>query len=81
MSSWSEAKSRLPPQTVTKMRRLNTEHLRLYANDLLGSYDARSRKLNAVGKRMQEEWVVKQAAFLNDVADELRQIILTGESP
>ena len=76
-----DTKSRLPPQTVAKMRRLNIEYLKLYANDLLGSYDARSRKLNAVGNRMKEEWVVAQAAFLNDVANELRQIILSGEAP
>ena len=77
----SDAKSRLPPQTVAKMRKLNTEYLRLYANDLLSSYDTRSRKLRAVGTRMAEDWVIAQAAFLDSVAEELRQIIQTGEAP
>ncbi len=63
------------------MRRLNSTDLKLYANDLLSSYDAKSRKLDAVGKRMAEDWVVKQAAFLEDVADELRYIITTGDPP
>ncbi len=81
MATPSEAKSRLPPQTIAKMRKLNEESLKLYANDLLGSYDARSRKLNAVGKRMAQDWVVAQANFLNDVANELRAIILSGDAP
>lgn len=81
MPNSPETKSRLPPQTVAKMRRLNTEHLRLYANDLLGSYDGKSRKLRAVGKRLGEEWVERQGEFLEAVADELREIILSGESP
>lgn len=74
-------RSRLPPRTVKKMRRLNTESLRLYANDLLTSYDAKARKLNVVGKRMSEQWVQNQGAFLDAVAEELRQIIRLGESP
>ena len=81
MSTGEKPKSRLPPQTVTKMRSLNTEHLKLYANDLLSSYDGKARKLNAIGQRMAQEWVENQAEFLNNVAEELRQIILNGEAP
>lgn len=81
MTATDKPKSRLPPQTVTKMRSLNTAYLKLYANDLLSSYDGRSRKLKAIGKRMGEDWVERQGEFLDQVADELRQIILTGEAP
>lgn len=81
MSTAGKPKSRLPPQTITKMRSLNTEYLRLYANDLLSSYDGKARKLKATGKRMGESWVERQGEFLDAVADELRQIILDGEAP
>ena len=76
-----DTRSRLPPRTIGKMRKLNTEHLRLYANDLLASYDARGRKLQKVGQRMAEDWVVKQGDFLEAVANELREIIASGEAP
>ena len=81
MSDSPDTKSRLPPQTVAKMRSLNTEHLKLYANDLLSSYDGKARKLRATGKRMGEAWVERQGEFLDVVAEELRQIILNGEAP
>lgn len=81
MTTGEKPKSLLPPQTVTKMRSLNTEHLKLYANDLLSSYDGKARKLKATGKRMGEAWVERQGEFLDAIAEELRQIILNGEVP
>ncbi len=81
MTEATEGKSKLPPRTIEHMRKLNTEALRLYANDLLSSYDARAMKLDKVGTRMREVWVVNQAAFLEAVANELRSIIASGTSP
>lgn len=81
MATGEKPKSRLPPQTVTKMRSLNTEHLKLYANDLLSSYDGKARKLKATGRRMGEEWVERQGEFLDSIAEELRRIILDGKAP
>ena len=81
MTTGEKPKSRLPPQTVTKMRRLNETALKLYANDLLSSYDGKARKLKVTGKRLGEAWVERQGEFLDAVAEELRQIILDGEAP
>jgi len=81
MSAGEKPKSRLPPQTLTKMRSLNETALKLYAYDLLSSYDGKARKLKATGKRMGEEWVERQGEFLDAIAEELRQIIENGEAP
>lgn len=81
MSALNLPKSRLPPQTVTKMRRMGSTDLKLYANDLLSSYDSKARKLDAVGQRIAQRWVVSQAEFFDDIAEELRQIILSGDPP
>ena len=81
MSTSDKPKSRLPPQTVTKMRSLNETALKLYANELLSSYDGKARKLKATGKRLGEKWVENQGEFLDVIAEELRQIILNGEAP
>lgn len=81
MTTGEKPRSRLPPQTITKMRSLNETALKLYANDLLSSYDGKARKLKATGKRMGEAWVERQGEFLDEIAEELRRIILDGEAP
>ena len=81
MTASEKPKSRLPPQTIHKMRTLNEYHLKLYANELLSSYDGKGRKLRATGKRLGEEWVERQGEFFDAVGNELRQIILSGEAP
>ncbi len=49
--------SSLPPRTAEKLRNLGESERKLYACDLLASYEAKGLKLEAVGARMAQGWV------------------------
>ncbi len=73
--------SSLPPRTAEKLRKLGESERKLYACDLLASYEAKGLKLEAVGARMAQGWVERQGQWFALISMELRDIILTGEAP
>ncbi len=73
--------SSLPPRTANKLRNLPEFERKLYASDLLASYEARGLKLEAVGARMAQGWVERQGQWFALISMELREVILTGEAP
>ena len=78
---WTSSVSSLPPRTANKLRNLPESERKLYASDLLASYEARGLKLEAVGARMAQGWVERQGQWFALISMELREIILTGDAP
>ena len=73
--------SHLPPQVLNSLARLPEPDRKFRAQELLGKYDARSRKLHKIGDRLRARWIKNQAEFLQSVRDELQLIVDSGDIP
>lgn len=63
------------------MERMTESDRKIRAGELLGVYEQRATQLTIRGERMAAEWVTNQGEFLAQVADELREIVDTGDLP
>lgn len=67
-------KSLIPPRTLAKINRLNSEGRRLYVSTLLYNNAHRLNNLEAVAIKMGEDWLNGQVRFLNKVRREIEAI-------
>lgn len=74
-------RSNIPPQVIASLEEMLEMDRKIRASELLSSYEERATKLEKIGGRMAEEWVIRQSAFLSAVCDELREIVATGDLP
>lgn len=77
----ADYQSVLPPRTINYLRNLTESDRKVYASQLLGSYQEKALKFEQTGERMAQEWVINQGKFFEMVCDELRDIIETGDAP
>lgn len=71
--AWSGSK--LPPRIISKLNSLPSDQRRLYLSDLIANYELQTCNIDAVARKMSDNYVKKQVEHLRDVLHELTDML------
>lgn len=67
--------SKLPPRVIQKILRLSGSERREYLSVLIANYSLKTCNIDAVARKMGEQWIVNQYKHLASVIDELQGLL------
>ena len=65
---------KIPPGILTKLDRLSLEEKRIYIQERIGNYEHMMNRLADRARRREEEWIARQAEWMQEVIAELRAV-------
>lgn len=74
-----ELSSRLPPRTLAKLRSMMPSDAKVYASELLSSYELSANRIKLKANAMARQWASRQVLHFELVKAELQYWIKNGE--